>query len=209
MNDQAANSIRRYSENIVIACALKKEAKALEAKLRGGQEVVTTGLGTDRTLRRLERFFEKQKPSLLIFTGMAGQLAPDLQLGEFVFPESWTFESGTAFSIDPTLAGLLRDRGWGISGIGITVRRPVVKQKARLDLNRRTGALICDMESAAALMVSQAYGVPCIAPKIISDTAESGMLAFYRHFSENVEALGREIDRLVSTFTGEDTTGPR
>jgi nucleoside phosphorylase len=188
------------SSNILVACALKKESEALKRFLNPGYKVITTGLGVDRTLQTLETVFETNPPLLLLFTGMGGQLDPSLKLGDFVFPERWGYESGTEFQVDNTISEILKKEGWKIEGKGITVRKPVVREKHRLRLFKESGARICDMESAGALMISSSYGVPCIAPKIISDTAESGMLAFYRNFGMNVELLGGHISKLVDSL---------
>jgi len=182
---------------ILVACALKKETRGLRDRMGDRVPLLTTGLGTDRTLRTLEEVFERRKPDLLIFTGMAGQLDPNLGLGDFVFPRSWRFEEGREYVIAEDLAGKLTGRGWVVEGTGITVRKPVVKGAQRLRLFESTGARICDMESAAAMMISESYEVPCLAPKVVSDTADSGMLAFLRQFNRNIEALSGKVSQLV------------
>ncbi len=187
-----------WVSNLLLACALKKEARALNEVMKTDYPVVVTGLGTDRTLRTLERTFDKQEPSLLLFTGMAGQLSPEIELGEFVFPAIWRFESGTEFRVAESLIDPLSERGWKIEGAGVTVRKPVVRGVQRRRLHRETGAVICDMESAAAMMIADAYGIPCLAPKVVSDTAESGVLAFYRYFGRNIETLGTRLQELIS-----------
>jgi len=184
-------------ENVLIACALKKEAKALRAHLRTDRSLISTGLGTDRTLKSLALHLERFNPSLVVFTGMAGQLDPALSLGDLVVPERWRFESGDEFPVAEPLVRGLRAKGWAIGGGGITVRVPVVREAHRLKIFRETGSRICDMESAAVLMICQSFGIPCISAKVISDTAESGMLAFFRHFQYNVRILGEKIERLV------------
>lgn len=184
-------------ENVLVACALKKEAEGLRENIESDYRSLVTGLGSDRTMKCLEKTFDRKPPPLMIFTGMAGQLHPDLELAEFIFPVSWQFESGTSFSSDATLIECLRQKGWEIQGVGVTVRRPVVREKARLKLHRKTGGLICDMESAAALMVATAFSVPCLCPKLISDTPDSGMLAFYRYFDRNIKLLAERIEVLL------------
>jgi len=184
-------------QDVLVACALKKEARGLRDCLEPGIRMVVTGLGVDRTLHTLEEVFDRKRPSLLVFTGMAGQLDPGIQLGEFVFPTAWALEGGSRFESDAEVLGFLRSAGWTSEGLGLTVRSPVVKAASRLRIFEQVGARICDMESAAALMICRAYEVPCLAPKIVSDTADSGMLAFYRHFSGNIARLGSEIDRLI------------
>lgn len=185
------------SGKTLIACALKKEAQALREHLTTNSTLISTGLGTDRTLRSLQRHFERSKPSLVIFTGMAGQLDPTLDLGDLVIPECWRFETGNEFEVSPPLVEGLRSKGWDIGGRGVTVRVPIVRQAHRLRIFQETGARICDMESAAVLMICRSFELPCVCAKVISDTADSGMLAFYRHFQRNVQILGEKIDQLV------------
>jgi nucleoside phosphorylase len=185
------------AERILVACALKKEARGLRQHWRREWRLTVTGLGADRTVRALDAELDRQRPELLIFTGMAGQLDPGLTLGEFCFPRSWLTESGTEFSTPSVWVERLAAKGWKIDGRGVTTRIPVVKAADRLELHRRFQASICDLESAAAMMVAAAHGVPCLAPKLISDTADSGMLAFYRRFDENIEVLADFIERLL------------
>lgn len=187
-----------WVSNLLLACALKKEAKALNKELKSDYPILVTGLGTDRTLQTLEESFDKRKPSLLLFSGMAGQLSPEIKLGDFVFPAVWCFESGTEFRVMDALRVPLSEQGWQIGGSGVTVRKPVVRGVQRRRLHRETGALICDMECAAAMMIADTYGVPCLAPKVVSDTAESGMLAFYRHFGKNIQTLGKRLHELIT-----------
>lgn len=196
-----------WVSNLLIGCALKKESKALQEKLGSHHSVMVTGLGTDRTLASLEKVFDSRKPSLLIFTGMAGQLAPEIELGDFVFPAVWRFETGTEYRVPKELMDALRKKGWSVEGIGITVRKPVVRSVQRLRLHRDSGAQICDMECAAAMMIAETYGVPCLAPKVVSDTGKSGMLAFYRHFRTNMETLAARIVKLISCLEEMSTPG--
>jgi nucleoside phosphorylase len=185
---------------LLIACALKKEERGLRGKLTNRSQFLVTGLGVDRTLRTLERTFEEWKPSCLVFTGMAGQLDPAVELGDVILPEEWQLESGTRFSVDRGLVELLRSSGWEVAGSGVTVSIPVVSRKKRLRLYEKTGARVCDMESAAAMMIAASYEIPCLAPKVVSDTADSGLLAFHRHFDRNIQILGDYLDRLVKTL---------
>ncbi len=182
---------------LLIACALKKEAGVLRASLESEYHVEITGLGPDRTLRNLEKYFEREKPSALIFTGVAGQLNPDFQLGQIVYPEAWCLESGTRFDVDRDLRERLIEKGIPVKETGITVRKPVVREKSRLRLFEETKASICDMESAAAMMIAKSYGIPAVAPKIISDTGKSGMLDFYRHFDKNMKQMAEATATLA------------
>ena len=183
---------------LLVACALKKEERGLRKKLAERSQILVTGLGVDRTLRTLEKTFEEQKPACLVFTGMAGQLDPSVELGEVILPQEWQLESGTNFPVELGLAKQLRNSGWEVAGRGVTVSTPVVSRKKRVRLYEETGARVCDMESAAAMMIAASFKVPCVAPKVVSDTADSGLLAFYRHFDRNIELLAEYLDRLIT-----------
>lgn len=186
---------------LLIACALKKEAGELRKRIGFSYHIEVTGLGPDRTLRNLEECFARVEPAALIFTGVAGQLNPDFKLGQIVYPEAWCLESGTRFEVDPDFKSRLLEHGIPVKETGITVRKPVVREASRLKLYRETGASLCDMESAAAMMISASFGIPCIAPKIISDTGQSGMLGFYRHFDRNMEKMAGKTAELADIIS--------
>ena len=188
--------------NLLIACALKQEVTALRERLQVDCRFLVTGLGSHRTRKSLEETFQSESPSLLIFTGTAGQLDPYLSMGQVIFPQEWCLEDGSCFSADVELTSLLRDRdGWEIEGCGLTVSTAVLRAKSRLALYRKFGARICDMESAVVLQVASRHDVPCLAPKIVSDTAQSGISAFWSEFDSNMDQLAKYLDQLITSFT--------
>ena len=184
---------------LLIACALKKESSALRGRLGLDCQFLVTGLGAGRTRQSLQRHFESHLPSLFIFTGTAGQLDPALEMGAVILPEEWCLEDGSCFPMDAGIVSALRESGnVKISGRGLTVSAPVVRAKSRRALFQRYGAHICDMESAIALELAHRHSVPCLAPKIISDTAGSGLFAFWKSFDRNMDVLARYVEDLVS-----------
>ena len=186
---------------LLIACALKKELTALRERLQVDCHFLVTGLGAGRTQINLEKTFQSELPSLLIFTGTAGQLDPSLRIGQVIFPEEWCWEDGSCFPADPELTAMLRGSGgWEIAGRGLTVSTAVLRARSRLALYRKSGARICDMESAMALQVAARYQVPGLAPKIITDTASSGVGAFWREFDRNMDQLAQYLDKLVGSL---------
>ena len=194
----------------VVACAMKKESKILQERLGDKCVHLVTGLGMNRTRAVLEDRLREQRPSTLVFTGTAGQLDPALNMGDVVFPRRWCLQTGGCSESDPGLVAFLREHGVRISGVGVTVRIPVIKKQDRERLHRSRGASVCDMESAVALQVARAHGVPAVAPKVVSDTAETGILGFRREFEANMIRLSRYLDsllRIVADFnpvTGAD-----
>lgn len=181
----------------VVACAMKKESKILRERLGTRCTHLVTGLGMNRTRATLESYLRTRSPSVLVFTGTAGQLDPGLKMGDVVFPERWCLQTGGCFESDPALVAFLRERAVGISGAGVTVRIPVIKKQDRERLHRSRDASICDMESAAVLELARNHGVPAVAPKVVSDTAETGILGFRREFETNVARLSEYLDGLL------------
>lgn len=187
----------------VVACAMKKESKILQERLGTGCTHLVTGLGMNRTRATLESCFRTGRPSVLIFTGTAGQLDSGLKMGDVVFPGRWCLQTGGCFEADPALVAFFRKHGVRISGAGVTVRMPVIKKQDRERLYRSQGASVCDMESAAVLEMARRYGVPAVAPKVVSDTAETGILGFRREFETNLARLSEYLNgllRIVAEF---------
>ncbi|HON00649.1 MAG TPA: PASTA domain-containing protein, partial [Acidobacteriota bacterium] len=89
------------AERILVACALKKEARGLRQHWRREWRLTVTGLGADRTVRALDAELDRQRPELLIFTGMAGQLDPGLTLGEVIATDDPSVPLGAVITADP------------------------------------------------------------------------------------------------------------
>ena len=182
---------------LLIACALEKEVGVLRDCLDIKCQFLATGLGAEQTRGTLDDYFKLQQPSLLLFTGTAGQLNPFLQLGQVVFPSEWCFQSGSCFAADPQLTDTLRKQGWEISGSGLTVSSPILLKQTRLRLHQSSGALVCDMESAAAMEVASRHQVPSLAPKVISDTANHPISSYWANFANNMDRLAKYLERLL------------
>lgn len=190
--------IVEYEEELLIACALKKELKALRKKLRLKCHFIATGVGFQKTVSSLENYFQREKrPTFFVFTGTAGQLDPSLEIGEIVLPEEWCIQDGPCFSVDEKLVSKLRQYGWKIGGRGLTVARPILKAKSRMLFHQQSGALVCDMESAGALQVARKYDIPSVAPKVISDTANSGLRTFWDEFDNNIDRLADYLEKFI------------
>ena len=188
----------------LVACALKQESAALREHLGPMCQHLATGLGAKRTRQSLENYFSTNRPKLFVFTGTAGQLDPGLSMGDVVLPEAWSLLDGRRYPADSGLIERLRGQGWEVSSLGLTVRRPVVRKRAREELYRLRGASICDLECAIALEVAARHGIAGLAPKVVSDTAESGFLAFWSEFDQNMVRLSDYISRLIPSLLSSD-----
>ena len=189
-------------EEILIACALEEELNVLRGCLPDSLQFLRTGLGSNRSRRRLEQRIRQRRPSAIIFAGTAGQLDPGVKLGAVIFPERWCFGDGRCYEQSSQLIPFLAARGFPTQGVGLTVSRPVLREGRRLRLHAESRALICDMESAGILAAARELQVSTLALKVVSDTANSGIAGYWREFNSNMERLGkylRQMIRVIST----------
>lgn len=196
---------------ILVACALKRECSILRRQLIVSSQAglaparldfLVTGIGVVRTEQSLHRYLSDNCSdlSLVIFTGTAGQLDPSLHMGDTLCPKSWALTTGEEFQVAAPVVDDLRARGVDVAGRGLTVTRPVLRASSRARHFRQTGARICDMEAAGALRMATLCGLPCIAPKVVSDTADSSAFAFWAHFEANMIRLSEYLSRMLGAL---------
>ncbi len=121
------------------------------------------GVGPEAAARTAAGLLAEELPEMLIATGFAGALAPDLALGDIVL--------ATNFS-DPALLQRVAASGFPArSGVLASVAHPVETIAAKRAL-AATGALAVDMETAPLAAACRAAGVPFLALRAISDRAD-------------------------------------
>lgn len=107
---------------------------------------------------------------LLLFSGIAGGVDTSLQLGETVVAREWLdIETGERVLVDSELAEkaeLLE--GARVVSLGATASVFVTDRSTV-----PSGASIVDMETATVALLAEEYGVPFLAFRSISDTAEN------------------------------------
>ena len=193
---------------ILVACALRRETDSVRVVLPASLDFLTTGIGSRQASKVLARRLQRFPPSVLLFTGTAGQLDPSCPMGTVICPEAWMIDGqDSSVRVSEVLLGPLRARGWEIGGCGLTVSLPVLRASSRLELFERTGAPICDMEAGAALQVAGSLGIPALAAKVVSDRGDSTFIDFYRNLNRNLQALGGYLQRLVKDLEEIVTVG--
>jgi len=133
----------------------------------GSFEIAAVGLGA-RALA--ERQYAWPSPRVVISAGACGALAPALEVGELVTPETVLGPDGRRHTT-ATLAGLPR---WGML---VTTEQVVGDGAAKARLWLETSALAVDMESAAILSWAAERGVPGAVLRGVSDAADRGVPA--------------------------------
>ena len=169
---------------IALSFALPEESKGIVQRLSGAKRsgdaalpviagrlgerevmIVHAGMGMASATARLGNFLEAHAPSVLIAAGFGGGLAGDLKVGDIVI--------GRNFSDGSLLAavGSLAARTGGL----VTTREVIESALKKKDLARHTGAIVADMETAAIYRLCNARGIPVLAVRAISDTADQDL----------------------------------
>lgn len=189
-------------KDTLIACPMRKEADALRRRLPvyPGLEVLASGIGIKRSLPVLLQRFRSAPPSLLIFTGSVSQLNPELDYRQVVLVRKWMLEnSPTSFETSPPedldLSGEITELEFGLS-----ITRPVMKPEERKAVFAERGAEVYDSLTAAVVRVAQTSQVPVVTPKIVANTLDSGIMAFWSRLEENIQPLVNYLNNLLVTF---------
>jgi len=155
---------------VVITFALPEESgdfrRALRSRRGADVRVEHLGVGPAIAGQRIGRLLAPPQPRLVICTGFAGGLDPQLATADLVIAENLS---------TPEL--LARARAQAPSAVrcvvgGVVSRaEPVESVEAKAALFRETGALAVDMESETVAGACRAAGVPLLVVRTISDPA--------------------------------------
>ncbi len=171
---------------ILILTAVELEARALARQLelpaitslpfpafgRGDLRVAPVGLRAGLLSSRWPAITAGLDRPLVISAGVCGALAPDLQAGDLVLPESVIGPSAERLNVTPTAHA----RATGLAGAArrgtlATSREVVATAEAKAALFARTGAVAVDMESSVILAHAAGAGCPTLVVRGVSDAA--------------------------------------
>lgn len=128
--------------------------------------IIHTGVGEDAARITLEEQLcnAKELPELLIASGFAGALIPDLQVGTLVSDS----QPGVTGGGDPVLSGVRQMRFSHSEHVLATA-------EAKREFRDRTGGEVVDMETAAIRELCAAAEVPFRTLRAISDGADDDL----------------------------------
>ena len=178
---------RALDARLLIISGLKREAAIFER--RG----VLSICGNADTLRSKLDQTAGLPIELVVSFGICGGLDPKLRTGDVVVG-SEVVSGGERFVSDQALSQgverCLRDAGERVVlGRVASVLTPVVNVEAKAALHAATDALAVDMESEIAARFANARGLPFVAVRAVSDTAQRNLPAFVANVvSANGEA---------------------
>ena len=175
---------------ILILTAVELEARALARQLelpalpalpfpafgRGDLRLAPVGLRAGLLPARWPSLLSGLDRPLVVSAGVCGALAPDLQSGDLVLPESVLGPAAQRLNVTPTayarataLAPTAR------RGTMATSREVVATAEAKAALFAATGAVAVDMESSVILAHAATAGCPTLVVRGVSDTARESL----------------------------------
>lgn len=193
--------------------------------------LLKTGMGPVAAQRVLTNALDRlEAPTLVLSIGFAGSLSNRLAVGDRCLIQKVIIDSQREPAVlhpaPDKLAASWKDAGRAASLV--TVAQPVLSAADKAALAERTGAALCDMETHAVASVCAARGVPWLAARIVSDSADETLkpwtvalpvlmeqkrwLAVFGQLASHPQDLPgllrlamrmRDLQRLLSQFTAE------
>jgi 4-hydroxy-3-methylbut-2-enyl diphosphate reductase len=132
--------------DLVVAAALRIEARALRRGLRG-LRVLRTGIGPERARAAAPRLRAEAARSVAV-AGLCGALDPALEPGDLVVASELREDGGAALCLDPApVCAALEDVGL-VPRVGPLISVDHVVRGTERERLRQGGAIAADMESA-------------------------------------------------------------
>ena len=148
----------------LVCFAVKEEANAFRKLAGEAVEVLLTGIGRRNAGKAMHAALAAHKPDLVISSGFAGGLRPDLKLGDIVFSADGESSLGPAL-----LAG-------GAKPVKFhCVEKIVTSAAEKRGLWRQTGADAVEMESETICAVCREQSIPVAIVRVILDTADEDL----------------------------------
>jgi 5'-methylthioadenosine/S-adenosylhomocysteine nucleosidase len=168
-----------------------------------------TGVGPSRAAAKLEKLLQSLGPDKVLCIGYAGALSSELRVGELIVVRKAllinpaTVAASSLADVEligewesaasDELTSLARKSGIAVHG-GTILTSPFIigdpSQKSML--NRRFGATVVDMETAAIARICSSHGIPFSCVRAVSDGAADTFLAPFSYDPQGTP-LGRAM----------------
>jgi len=183
---------------LAIVAALERELRPARRKIGKEAIYLAMGMGQEMVETKLAMFLRQKRPPMLILTGFAGGLQPELESGELVLAEAILRSGAEEIRTDKHL---LVEAGEALGDVRrgrlLTVARPASSEEKNR-LGKDFQALAVDMESWWAAALAREAGVPFLPLKAILDPLDKPLPLFISEVSAN----GRLAPRALLTLLG-------
>ena len=142
--------------------------------------VVKTGIGSERAASAARRVLGQGQFDLVVSTGCAGALSPDLDVGDLVIASRIVAPDGTHIETDIDAGARAHDIASGAGlrvALGPVVCNPTVlpTAAAKRAVGATHGAIAVDMESTPIAACAAAQGVPFLSARAILDRVDTDL----------------------------------
>ncbi len=122
------------------------------------------GVGGSAANPALAAYLSREQPRLLIVSGFAGALHPQIRIGETFLCKNMS---------DPDAIGTLMEKGWisPPSATLYTSKELIATACGKADLYQSTGSDLVDMETQSLFETARFHSIPVITIRAVSDTA--------------------------------------
>jgi adenosylhomocysteine nucleosidase len=151
---------------ILVCFAVTEEARPFQRLVAGRKDIeaLITGIGARNAEKVIRAALANERPELVVSSGFAGGLRPELATGMVLF----------AANGQPELQAALRATG-AQPGQFCCVERVAAAASRKLELWQSTRADAVEMESKTLCAVCAEHKVPCVVVRVILDTANEDL----------------------------------
>ncbi|MDT7042866.1 hypothetical protein [Candidatus Nitronereus thalassa] len=149
---------------------IDQEEETWGAQMNGHElRLCLSGMVPSVAKKRVVRFLDSVKPDLMICSGLAGALRPNVQVGEVIVQSD-----NPRLVAETELALKNKDIPFHVGSL-VTVSQPVLTPVARRELAAKGQAIAVDMESQTISALCKERGIPCLAMKGVSDDIDEDL----------------------------------
>ena len=164
--DNVARQKSSFMRNCLVCFAVDNEAGPfrLLAKDFSHVQILVTGMGSENAQKSISLALNTIKPDLVITSGFAGGLDPELM------PETNVYFAPTDFPLTRRFI-----KAGAQAATIASVPKVICFSNEKHALWKKTGIQVTDMESDAIHQVCQSFHVPCATLRVISDAANEDL----------------------------------